>query len=225
MLAFLSDSESEYRPPPVSWLFPGGGSLLCWGGVGHDWGMSNAIGEPRVLRLDDLVEWGRNPRQGDVEAIKESLKTNGQFRPVVVNQRGGRFEVLAGNHTVRAMRELGWETVQAHVLNVGEDAARRIMLADNRTSDLAGYDLRALAEELAELDGLEGTAYDTADLEALADMEDVLPAEEFEGEYPYPGTATITLHLMPPLREQWDLFVSQFESPEEGLEFLLDHAV
>lgn len=159
-----------------------------------------------------------------MEAIKESLKTNGQFRPVVVNQRGGRFEVLAGNHTVRAMRELGWETAQAHVLSVDEDTARRIMLADNRTSDLAGYDMKLLANELAELDGLAGTAYDTADLEAIADMEDELPAEEYEGEYPYPGTATITLHLMPPLREQWDFFASQFESPEEALEYLLDHA-
>lgn len=187
-------------------------------------GMALSIGVPKTLHLDSLKPWKRNPRRGDVEAIKESLQANGQYRPIVVNRRAGRYEVLAGNHTVAAMRELGWETAQANVLEVGEDAARRIMLADNRTSDLASYDPQALAAELAELDGLEGTAYESADLEALADMEEELEPDEYEGVYPYPGTATITLHLMPPLYEQWQFLAAQFDTPEEALEHLLDHA-
>ena len=187
-------------------------------------GMATSIGTPQTLQLNELEPWERNPRRGDVNAIKESLKANGQFRPIVVNRRAGRYEVLAGNHTVQAMRELGWETAQANVLQVNEDTARRIMLADNRTSDLAGYDTQNLAAELAELDGLEGTAYETADLEALADMEEELDPDEYEGVYPYPGTAAITLHLMPPLYEQWQFLAAQFDSPEEALEHLLDHA-
>ena len=162
-----------------------------------------------------------------MEAIKESLKRNGQFRPVVVNKRRDGYEVLAGNHTTQAARELGWEEIQAHVLQVDDNTARKIMLADNRTSDLATYDLEQLAQELAEVEELEGTGYETADLQAVMDLaaDDVAgPAEEYEGVYPYEGTRTIELHLMEPLWEQWQAFSDDFDSPEEALEHLLDHA-
>jgi len=121
-----------------------------------------------------------NPRRGDVAAIAESLRHHGQYRPVVVNRRGK--VVLAGNHVVEAARTLGWVEVAAVFIDVGARQARRIVLADNRTADLATYDPEALLALLEELPDLAGTAYDEDALaELLAEVRPVeLPGPEEE---------------------------------------------
>lgn len=113
----------------------------------------------------DLKHYGKNPRQGDVGAIVTSLQRNGQYRPIVVNERTG--EVLAGNHTLKAARELGWETIAATYVDVDDDTAKRIVLVDNRSNDLATYDDHALVELLRSLPDLEGTGYTGDDLDDL----------------------------------------------------------
>jgi ParB/Sulfiredoxin domain len=50
--------------------------------------------------LSDLRAYPGNPRRGDVEAIKTSLRAHGQYRPIVVNRP--TMQVLAGNHTLEA---------------------------------------------------------------------------------------------------------------------------
>jgi DNA modification methylase len=109
--------------------------------------------------------YGRNPRRGDVAAIKRSLEVNGQYRPIVVNRR--TTEVLAGNHTWLAARELEWPEIAATFVDVDEEEAARIVLADNRTAELGGYDDTELAALLASLPGLEGSGWQDRELERL----------------------------------------------------------
>lgn len=117
--------------------------------------------------LDDLVPFPGNPRVGAVEAISQSLKANGQFRPIVVRRE--TREILGGNHTWKAAKALGWNSIRVCYLeNLTDDEATKIVLADNRYSDLAQYDDRLLAELLASLDGSwEGTGYGLGDVETL----------------------------------------------------------
>ncbi|MBT2400370.1 ParB N-terminal domain-containing protein [Streptomyces sp. ISL-100] len=100
---------------------------------------------------------------GDVPAITKSLTVNGQYKAIVVNRgthTGRPNEILAGNHTYAAAAELGWEHIAATWVDVDDEAAARIVIVDNRSSDLAGYDTALLAEILAELPDLNGTGYD-----------------------------------------------------------------
>jgi DNA modification methylase len=139
-------------------------------------GAGAELGVARVP-VDTLKCYPGNPRRGNLAAIKESLQTNGQYRPIVVNRRTN--EVLAGNHTLRAARELGWAEIAASFVDVDEEAAARIVLVDNRTNDLAGYDSEALAELLGELPELAGTGYDRDDLDALlAELGRAEPGED-----------------------------------------------
>jgi DNA modification methylase len=131
-----------------------------------------------VVTLSRLKPYARNPRRGNVEAIKESLEQNGQYRPIVVNRP--TMEVLAGNHTLLAAEELGWSEIAVTFVDVDPDRAKRIVLADNRTNDLAAYDDEALAELLLELPSLEGTGYDQAALDELLDELAPPPLEEEE---------------------------------------------
>lgn len=129
----------------------------------------------KLFPIDDLRPFPDNPRQGDIGAIAESLMEHGQFRPLIVNIRdGGSYgnqTVLGGNHTLEAARQLGWAKVAGYTIDVDDDQAMRIVIADNRTSDLASWDKAGLAEILASLagtdHGLSGTGYDPDDLEKL----------------------------------------------------------
>jgi ParB-like chromosome segregation protein Spo0J len=126
-----------------------------------------------TVPLDALTPHPRNVRQGDVGAISESLKAHGQYRPIVAQRSTGH--ILAGNHTFKAAQALGWSEIAVTFLDVSDDQAVRIMLADNRTNDLATYDDAALVETLRELgetdDGLAGTLFDGDALdEIIADI-------------------------------------------------------
>jgi len=118
-----------------------------------------------VVPIEGLVPYGKNPRRGDVDAIAESLTVNGQYKPIVV--RAGSNEVLAGNHTLKAARQLGWDKIAVTFVDVDDDGAARIVLVDNRTNDMATYDEAALAELLSSLPDLTGTGYGAVDLDEL----------------------------------------------------------
>jgi len=124
----------------------------------------------QVVDLAVLTPHPENARHGDIPRIKASLRKLGQYRAIVVNvgtYTHRPMEILAGHHLVQAARELGWDRVAITTVDVNNDTAKRIMLADNRTSDLATYDDRLLVELLGSLGDLDGTGYDPGDLEAL----------------------------------------------------------
>lgn len=126
--------------------------------------------EYRSVPVDDLLTFEKNPRRGDVARISESLRARGQYRPLVVNRgthTGRSMEVLAGNHTLLAARSIGLEAVDCGIIDVDEQTARSIVLADNRLADLGGYDDATLLELLDSLDDISGTGYTEADLDAL----------------------------------------------------------
>ena len=63
------------------------------------------LGHTQTIPTNQLHTHHQNPRRGDVQAIADSLRVNGHFRPIVVNKgthTGRPMEVLAGNHTIMA---------------------------------------------------------------------------------------------------------------------------
>ena len=115
--------------------------------------------------VEDLKPFDGNPRVGDVALIAESLRANGQYRPIVVRQ--GTNEILAGNHTWKAAKSLGWVDVWVTFVECDDETAKRIVLVDNRANDVADYDDQALADLLASVQDLAGTGYSPEDVDAL----------------------------------------------------------
>lgn len=120
------------------------------------------------VRLDAVRPHPDNPRKGNVSEIEESIRANGFYGALIVQKSTGY--VLAGNHRYLAAAAVGLDTVPVVWVDVEDDVALRILLADNRTSDTAGYDEEALLVLLEEIDataGLAGTGYDADALEDL----------------------------------------------------------
>lgn len=125
--------------------------------------------EHLAISIDDIHTHPSNVRQGDVGAICESLKAHGQYRPIVFQQSTKR--ILAGNHTWKAAKALGWQQIAATPIICDDQQALRILLADNKANDLATYDEPELVELLKQLadtdEGLLGTLFDEDELDSL----------------------------------------------------------
>lgn len=121
-----------------------------------------------TVDIGSLKSYPRNPRRGDVDSIAKSLEVNGQYKPIVVNRRDNT--ILAGNHTWRAARSLGWTHIAVTYVDVDDLAAQKIVLADNRTSDMSAYDDAKLLDLLNYLPTLDGTGFNPVDVEQLESL-------------------------------------------------------
>lgn len=139
--------------------------------------MASLLSGIEPVYISSLRYHPENARKGDIDAIARSLCANGQFSPVVV-QRSTNY-ILAGNHTVKAAVQLGWSTIDVVYVNVDDQAAKKILIAANRTADLSSYDNDLLIELLESLNGdLDGTGYTEIDLDVLRDMGEDVPEDE-----------------------------------------------
>lgn len=128
----------------------------------------------RNVKIARFTRHPRNAREGDIGAITESIKHNDFFTVPVVQD--GTDIVLVGWHRVQAAKEAGMVTLPAVAfVDADEDRALRIVLADNRASDLAAYNQADLVDTLREMctagadieAALAGTGFDGDALDAL----------------------------------------------------------
>lgn len=124
---------------------------------------------PLTASMQRLTPYPGNPRRGDVEAIKRSLVKFGQYRSIVARRNGLGGEILAGNHTYHAARELGWTSIAVAWIECDDAEAARLVAWDNRSSDLGHNDDEALADFLTDLPDLAGTGYGRDELDALTE--------------------------------------------------------
>jgi hypothetical protein len=153
----------------------------------------------KTIRIADLSIDPANARkhsQRNLEAITESLRRFGQQKPIVIDNAN---IVRAGNGTLEAARQLGWETIEAVQTDLTGSEASAYAIADNRTAELAEWDddiLKATLEALADEDAalLESCGYTEAELDALIGEvdDDDEPGEITEDEVPEPPADPIT---------------------------------
>lgn len=137
------------------------------------------------IAIDSLIPHPENPRQGDVQAIAESIRANGFYGAVIAQRTTGY--IIAGNHRWRAAQEVGMTEIPVMWADVDDEQALRILLADNRTSDKATYDQEALLDLLGNLEDFTGTGYTADDANQLQALIESLPPPE---EPPRPSADT-----------------------------------
>jgi DNA modification methylase len=117
----------------------------------------------------------RKHNQKNIDAIKGSLARFKQQKPIVVNKDN---VVIAGNGTLQAAKELGWEKIAIVRTDLDGTDMTAFGLADNRSAELADWDLdnlggllKSLQEEDFDLDSI---GFDEDDLRKLI-SEDIPP--------------------------------------------------
>lgn len=134
-----------------------------------------------LIEISKLIIDPKNVRlhgEANMSAIKESLQAFGQQKPILIQDDN---TIIAGNGTVAAATELGWQKVSAIRTSLKGEEAMAYAIADNRTAELAEWDMDALAQQLGFLKGCEG---DLVKASGWIEPERFLetPAEEHEDE-------------------------------------------
>lgn len=175
------------------------------------------------LSVDKLVHDPRNARRHDeqnIKSIARSLDTFGQQKPIVVTADN---VVVAGNGTLAAAKELGWDKIHAVRTKLSEEEVKAFAIADNRTSELATWDYEQLVETFKELEeagfDIDSTGWDEAErvnLQGMSwddgedeDMDTFKP--EADASPVLQGDKTKVLAFTP---HQWGVLVSKYNTTD-----------
>lgn len=128
-----------------------------------------------LVAVETLIPHPRNPNQGDVGAIAQSILAHG-FIGAVIAQISTRH-ILAGEHSWLAAAQTGMSHIPTVWVDIDDRKALSFLLAHNRTRDRAAYDhaklydlLAELRDELGSSDDFEGaTGFDDDALNALSE--------------------------------------------------------
>lgn len=179
-----------------------------------------------AVQIGALTEHPKNPRRGNDAAVAESIEHNGFFGAVLIQKSTGY--VLAGNTRLRVARRNGEASIPAFWLDVDDEEAERILLADNRMSDLAFYDDRALVELLEALHdsdgGLDGTGYTDDQLALMLDaQQDIIDDlnDDDESDAEREDWVFARLELSPATLRLWTDHRAQHDTDDAALAALL----
>lgn len=148
---------------------------------------------PLAVDIESLATLEGNPRRGDVEAVARSLARFGQRKPIVV--RASDRQIIAGNHTWLAARQLGWPKIAAVLVDDDTATSQAFALADNRTAELGSYDDALLLELIQSVGNLDpallvDAGWDQAAIDELAGkVEPELPETPPDDVAPEPPAA------------------------------------
>ena len=101
-----------------------------------------------MININDIKEYENNPRNNEpaVKAVANSIKSFGFKVPIIIDKNN---VIVAGHTRLRASRSLGLTEVPCVVADdLTEEQVKAFRLADNKTSELAEWDLEKLTEEL-----------------------------------------------------------------------------
>ncbi len=107
-----------------------------------------------LWKLDRIKPYEKNPRQNDkaVDAVAESIRQFGFRVPLVVDADG---VIICGHTRYKAALKLGLTEVPVHVAkDLSPEQIKAYRIADNKTAELAEWDLDLLPIELSELAGM-----------------------------------------------------------------------
>ena len=136
------------------------------------------------LKITEIKPYEKNPRKNDgaVDAVAESIKQCGYCAPIVIDEDN---VILAGHTRLKALKKLKYKECEC-VRKVGmtEEQKRKYRLLDNKTNELAEWDIDLLKGELDGLDFLDfDFGFDITDLsEPKEVVEDVAPEVDEDSE-------------------------------------------
>ena len=104
--------------------------------------------------IERLKPYEDNPRKisdESITSVENSIRKFGFRQPIVANPGG---IIIVGHTRFEASKRLALKSVPVHVMDVDDDTARAYRVADNRTGELADWDIPLLSAELKALDDL-----------------------------------------------------------------------
>lgn len=146
----------------------------------------------KEIKVELLKPYEKNAKlhsKQQIEQIAESIKEFGFLSPCLIDKD---YNLIAGHGRVESAKLLGMETVPCVLIEgLSEEQKRAYILADNRLTELGGWDMQVVADELDSLKeagfNINLTGFNIDNIE----IKDDFAAEEIEDEEEYDSGAEI----------------------------------
>jgi len=122
------------------------------------------------VSVSELVPYDKNPRKNDAaaEKVAELIKEYGFKKPILVDIKNNKNEIIAGHTRLKAALLLGLEKVPVIFADdLSPEQVKAFRIADNKSSEWAEWDISLLTEEISDLSE---TGFDI-DLTGFSDIE------------------------------------------------------
>lgn len=138
------------------------------------------------VTVSSLIPYERNAKkhpEEQIEKIKKSIQEFGFISPCLIDKNN---RIIAGHGRVEASKQLGIEKIPCvYIEGLTEEQRRAYIIADNRLTELGGWDMEIISEELAELKALDfdisTTGFNIDDI-IFDEFDDDLPTQPEEKE-------------------------------------------
>jgi len=122
----------------------------------------NVVNEKEVVQQIPIIEIVPNRYQPrtvfqdeKINELARTIRTHGIIQPIVVRERNGKFEIIAGERRWRAVTKLGWETIPAVVKDFDDTKTASVALIENlQREGLTSIEEANAYAKLLELHGL-----------------------------------------------------------------------
>jgi ParB family transcriptional regulator, chromosome partitioning protein len=117
--------------------------------------LASSAGEPvgRVVPIDLLDPNPQQPRQvmGDLSELMASVAEKGIIEPLIVRQRGGRYQIIAGERRYHAAVQVGLREVPVVIREVDDAEVMELALVENlQRKDLTAFEEAEALHQLAQ---------------------------------------------------------------------------
>lgn len=115
--------------------------------------------EVKQIKVRDIVPNRFQPRavfvDERIDELAQTIKTHGVIQPIIVRERDGKFEIIAGERRWRAVTKLGWECIPAIVKEFNDSQTASVALIENlQREGLTAIEEAVAYSKLLELHGL-----------------------------------------------------------------------
>ncbi|HHY22031.1 MAG TPA: nucleoid occlusion protein [Bacilli bacterium] len=113
----------------------------------------------KQIPIEEIVPNRFQPRtvfdEERIDELAQTIKTHGVIQPIVVRERDGKFEIIAGERRFRAVSKLGWDTIPAIIKEFNDSQTASIALIENlQREGLTAIEEAIAYAKLIELHGL-----------------------------------------------------------------------
>jgi len=117
--------------------------------------LTNPAGAPigRMIPIDQIDPNPDQPRQvmGDLSELMASIAEKGIIEPLIVRQRGGRYQIVAGERRYQASVQVGLRELPVVIRDVDDNEIMEVALVENiQRKDLSPFEEAEALQVLAE---------------------------------------------------------------------------
>ena len=134
-----------------------------------------------MVKVDELIPYANNPRKNDkaVKAVADSIKQFGFKVPIIIDKNG---IIVTGHTRLKAAIRLKMKEVPViRVDDLTDEQVKAFRLVDNKTAEIADWDVDALIQELNEIEmdlSMFDLEIDDDDIVVVEDDYDVVVPDE-----------------------------------------------